>query len=420
MEPTTITAVHAWQALDSRGTPTVACRLELAGVPGPSVVVPSGASTGAHEAREVRDGGRAFGGRGVRAAVGQVHDRLAPAVVGIDAADLESVDAALRRVAADGADPVGGNATLAVSLAALVSASAVQELEVAGRVGDGPLPLPLPMINVLSGGAHAGRLMDVQDVLVVPLAASSFAEALAWTWEVREAARAELRDRGHPADLVADEGGYAAPLTRNAEAFEIVVAAIARAGLEPGTQVALAVDVAATELLDGDHYHLRAEGRHLDAAAWREEVVGWCRDHPIVSIEDPAGEDDWDLWRALTKDLADVQVLGDDLFVTNRERLEAGRERGAGNAVLVKPNQIGTLSQAREVVALAHDAGFRTVLSARSGDTEDAWLADLAVAWDTGQIKVGSLARSERTAKWNRLLELEATAPTRLSRPFDT
>jgi enolase len=268
--------------------------------------------------------------------------------------------------------------------------------------------LPLPMVNVLSGGAHAGRLVDVQDVLVVPVGASSFAEAIEWAARVRAAAIDVLRDRGHSVALVADEGGVAAPLRSNREAIEVVSAAIERSGLAPGEQAAVAVDVAATQFQYGAEYRFAAEDRALHREELVAELRTWCDDYPIVSVEDPVGEDDAEAWRLASERLHDVQVLGDDLFVTSAERLAAGIADGIANAVLVKPNQVGTLSDARRVVDLARSAGYATVLSARSGDTEDSWLADLAVGWRTGQLKVGSTTRSERTAKWNRLLRLES------------
>jgi enolase 1/2/3 len=265
------------------------------------------------------------------------------------------------------------------------------------------------MVNIISGGVHAGRTLDVQDFLAVPLGAQSFAEAIEWCGRVRAGTAAVLADRGHAVALVADEGGLGPQLPDNRSALDVLVAGIERGGLQPGADVGIAVDVAATQFVTDDgRYALAAENRVLDAAGLVEELVAWCGRYPIVSIEDALAEDDWDGWARATTALSGRQLLGDDLFVTNPRRLARGIAEGVANAVLVKPNQIGTLSDARAVVRQAHAVGYRTVLSARSGETEDDWLADLAVGWRTGQIKVGSTTRSERTAKWNRLLQLEA------------
>ena len=405
-----IERVLAWEALDSRGTPTVACAITLAGGAEGQASVPSGASTGSHEAHELRDGGDRFGGKGVRTAVAAVNGELAEALRGRDAAEQEAIDDLLREVDGTPAlERLGANAVLAVSAAsALAAAAARGEPLWRCLAPQGPPLLPLPMVNVLSGGAHAGRLVDVQDVLVVPVGASSFAEAIEWAARVRAAAIDVLRDRGHSVALVADEGGVAAPLRSNREAIEVVSAAIERSGLAPGEQAAVAVDVAATQFQYGAEYRFAAEDRVLHREELVAELRTWCDDYPIVSVEDPVGEDDAEAWRLASERLHDVQVLGDDLFVTSAERLAAGIADGIANAVLVKPNQVGTLSDARRVVDLARSAGYATVLSARSGDTEDSWLADLAVGWRTGQLKVGSTTRSERTAKWNRLLRLES------------
>jgi len=267
------------------------------------------------------------------------------------------------------------------------------------------------MVNILSGGAHAGGLVDVQDVLVVPIGATTFAEAIEWSVRVRTATANVLRERGHNSALVADEGGLAAPLASNREAVEIVTAGIERSGLIPGEEAMIAIDIAATQLADGDGYRLACEDRSLSATELVAELRSWCNEFPIVSIEDALGEDDIDGWRVASERLAGIQLLGDDLFATSHDRLEAGIANDIANAVLVKPNQVGTLSEARQVVEIAHAAGYGTVLSARSGETEDAWLADLAIGWRTGQLKVGSTMRSERTAKWNRLLRIEAEEP---------
>ena len=270
--------------------------------------------------------------------------------------------------------------------------------------------LPLPMVNVISGGAHArGAGVDVQDFLVVPVGAASFAEAIEWAWRVRQGTEELAAARGLPASLVADEGGLGLALASNRAGLELLLAGIERSGLTPGAEAAIAVDVAATQLHGPDGYVLARRGRRtLDSAGVIDELEAWCRDFPVVSLEDPLSEDDWSGWTEVTQRWeSSVQLLGDDLFVTQVDRLERGVREGAANAVLVKPNQCGTLSGAQATVERARAAGYATVVSARSGDTEDAWLADLAVGWRAGQIKVGSTTRSERTAKWNRLLRIE-------------
>jgi enolase len=415
MNDTRIRAIHAWEALDSRGNPTVACRVELARGASGRAIVPAGASTGGHEARELRDGEPdRYGGRGVRGAVEAVEKVLAPLVIGLDAADRPAVDATLEE-----ADPdpllgtVGANAVLGISLAVtLAAADARREplWRVLSGADDGPV-MPLPMVNIISGGAHAGRALDIQDVLVVPLGAGSFAEAIEWAWQVRAAAAEGFERRGISAALVADEGGLAGGLRSNEEALGHVVEAIEATGREPGRDIALAVDIAANQFHDGAGYHLRLDDVRLDTGEWVETLSAWCRRYPIVSLEDVVAEDDWDGWGAATEALGGGrQLLGDDLFATNSDRLRRGIAEGVGNAVLVKPNQAGTVTRAERVVEQAQEAGFGTVVSARSGDTEDLWLADLAVGWRAGQIKVGSTMRSERTAKWNRLLEIESVA----------
>lgn len=411
MNSTRIRDLVAWEALDSRGTPTVACELLLEGGGRGVATVPSGASTGAHEAHELRDGGGRYGGKGVRRAVASANGPLREAVTGLDAADQAGVDGALRR--ADGTpslERLGANAVLAVSLAAaLAVADARREPLWLVLAGDGPPLLPLPMVNVVSGGAHArGIGVDLQDFLVVPVGAASFAEALEWCVRVRRAAEELARARGFPASLVADEGGLGVPLGSNREGLELLAAGIERAGLEPGAQAAIAVDVAATQLWRDGAYRLAAERRTLDAGGLLDELEAWCGAFPVVSLEDPLAEDDWEGWREATRRLGGrVQLLGDDLFATQVQRLERGVSEGIASAILVKPNQCGTLSGAAAAVRRAQEAGYAAVVSARSGDTEDAWLADLAVGWRAGQIKVGSTTRSERTAKWNRLLRIE-------------
>jgi enolase len=405
-----IAGVRAWEALDSRGTPTVACEVLLAGGIRATAAVPSGASTGTHEVVELRDGGERYGGRGVRRAVRSIDETLGPGVTGLDAHDQAAVDAAL--VELDGTadlSRLGGNAVLAVSVANALAAAAEAGVPLWRLLGERPL-LPLPMVNVVSGGAHArGAGVDVQDFLVVPVGAQSFAEAIEWAARVRSHTERLAASRGMTASLVADEGGLGLPLESNRAGLELLLAGIEAAGLEPGRDAAIAVDVAATQLIAGRAYRLRTEDRTLDAAGLVDEIETWCRDFPVVSIEDPLADDDWDGWAEATRRLGGrVQLLGDDLFVTQVARLERGIETDVANAILVKPNQCGTLAAARAAVERAREAGYATVVSARSGDTEDSWLADLAVGWRSGQIKVGSTTRSERTAKWNRLLGIDA------------
>jgi enolase len=403
--------VFAWEALDSRGTPTVACAVRLESGAEGEALVPSGASTGSHEAHERRDGGERYSGKGVADAVAAVSTEIGPELAGRDVLDQESIDATLR--ALDGTpnlSRLGGNAVLAASVACALAAARSRGVPLwRALCPDLPPLIPLPMVNVISGGAHAGALIDVQDFLVVPVGAGTFAEALEWASRVRAAAASVLRERGHDVSLVADEGGLAAPLSSNRAALDVLLEGIERSGLEPGAEAAIAVDVAATQLLVDGKYLLASENRSLHAEELVEEIAAWVDDYPIVSIEDAFGEDDYSGWRYVTDRLGDrIQVLGDDLFVTSPDRVEVGIREGIANAVLVKPNQVGTLSDARRVVEIAGNAGYATVLSARSGETEDSWLADLAVGWRTGQIKVGSTTRSDRTAKWNRLLRIEA------------
>ena len=413
MTVSAICDVHAWEALDSRGKPTVAAVVELADGARGRAVVPSGASTGGHEAVERRDGGDRYGGNGVLGAVGSANGELRDRIIGLDATDQGAVDAAL-----ESCDPrpdlgtVGANAALALSLANLVAAadSTAQPL---WHLLDGstePL-IPMPMVNIVSGGAHARGLLDIQDVLVVPEGAASFAQAIEWVARVRQATADLLDERGGSSALVADEGGLAGALGSNEAGLALVTDGIARAGLRPGVDVSLALDLAANQLWTGERYALRVEQRELSADDWLGVVAGWCARFPIVSIEDPLFEDDWAGWASASTSIGiGRQLLGDDLFATNDARVERGVAAGVANAVLVKPNQAGSVSRAAAVVRRAQAAGYGTVVSARSGDTEDTWLADLAIGWRARQIKVGSTMRSERTAKWNRVLEIESRA----------
>jgi enolase len=422
-----ITTVQAWEALDSRGRPTVAARVTVDDGCQGMALVPSGASAGSHEAVELRDGGSRYGGRGVRTAVANVNSRLAPQVTGLAPGEVDAALAAYDP--SPGFAGVGANAVLAVSLAAARAGAASEGVSLARHLaGDGPLLLPMPMVNVISGGAHAGAVIDVQDFLVIPVGAASFAEAIEWAAAVREAATRLAVARGHrEAVLVADEGGLGVALDSNRAALDLLTDAIGAAGFAAGTQVSIAIDVAATQFHHSvDHsaghegrYRLACENRDLSAAELIAEVADWCTSYPIVSVEDILAEDDWPAWHLATAELGSrIDLVGDDLFVTNPDRLQRGIDSGVANSVLVKVNQNGLVSGARAVVDRARAAGYRTIVSARSGETEDTWLADLAVGWRAGQIKVGSTHRSERTAKWNRLLELEATEQTTFAGPW--
>jgi enolase len=385
-----------------------------------TVTVPSGASTGKFEVHERRDGGSAYAGLGTKEAVKFVNTELAAAVIGIDAEDTSAVDVALRQT--DGTPNlhrVGGNAVLAVSLATLLAAAASTGLPLwrfaASRMEQAPV-LPLPMVNIVSGGAHAARRLDIQDVLVVPVGASSFTQAIEWSWRVRRSAQVLAEQRGAPAGVVADEGGIAPVVPTNRSAVELVVDAIDHCELRAGIDVAIAIDVAANQLVDSTStdkdettYALGLEGRRLLSTAWLAEIVAWVHEFPIVSIEDPMADDDTAGWSRASA--LPTQLLGDDLIATHVNRLSLAHSLGV-NAVLVKLNQVGTVSDAYQTMVGARDHDMATVVSARSGDTEDSWLADIAVGWGAGQIKVGSTTRSERTAKWNRLLQLEACTPS--------
>lgn len=409
MRASVVEKVFAWEALDSRGNPTVGCEVTLAGGASGEATVPSGASTGSHEARELRDRDERFGGLGVRIAVGNVVDTIGPAIAGMDATNGAAVDQAMCDLdGTPGLERLGANAVLAVSIACRIAAAHAQGIPLYRLLASpGPPLLPLPMINIISGGAHAAGAVDLQDFMAIPVGAESFAESIEWCWRTRKAAVEVATEQGLPAHLVADEGGLGPSLPSNRGALDLMLSAIERSGLQPAEQVAIGIDVAATQLVVQSGYLLAREGRRVEAAEWLAELTEWANAYPIVSIEDPFGEDDWEAWRKATDELGKIQILGDDLFATNDKRLKQGAAEGVANAVIVKPNQAGTLTSAEQVSQLARATGYATVVSARSGDTEDSWLADLAVGWRAGQIKVGSLARSERTSKWNRLLKIE-------------
>ncbi len=374
-------------------------------------IVPSGASTGQHEAHELRDRDLpSYGGLGVLRAVDNVNAVIGPQVVGIQATDQASLDARLREL--DGTaklQRLGANAVLAVSMANARAAAISAHVPLYRYLAAGVDPVvPLPMVNVLSGGAHARGGMDVQDFLAVAVGAESLDQALAWTWQVRTAAGELLADEGRSL-LLADEGGFSPGYASVQEALELMVRAIVRAGLDPARDVAIAMDVAATQFVREDGaYALRREGRVLSSDQMIERTQDWLDRFPIVSIEDPLAEDDWSAWQSLTSYYGDwCQLVGDDLFCTNPERLQHGIAAGAANAVLIKLNQIGTVSDTLATVKLAREAGYAAIVSARSGETEDPFIADLAVATGCGQIKVGSLSSSERMAKYNQLLRIQ-------------
>ena len=404
-----IEQVAARRVWDSRGRPTVEVDVRLGGGVAGRAIAPAGASTGSGEAVDLRDGGATFGGYDVTRAVRNVEREIAPALRGRDVTDQAGLDRVL--VELDGtADKrrLGGNALIAVSMAALQASAGA-----AGRplwrhlLGDRPARLPLPEIQIFGGGAHAGRRVDVQDFMVVAVGASSFAESLDWTAEVYRAAGARMAEAGRLRG-VADEGGYWPAFDTNEEALECLVRAIEDAGRTPGDEVAIALDVAASELRRAGRYRLGLEGRELDGDALAELLIGWIDRYPIVSVEDPLAEDDTRGMQRFTAAVGDrVQVVGDDYLVTDAARVARAARDGACNALLVKPNQAGTVTETRAAFDAARDAGFGTIVSARSGETEDVTIVHLAVGWGAGQLKVGSFARSERMAKWNEGLRIE-------------
>ncbi|RLC98029.1 MAG: phosphopyruvate hydratase [Chloroflexi bacterium] len=408
---TYIEEIIAREILDSRGNPTVEVEVVLANGAWGQAAVPSGASTGIHEAVELRDGDKArYGGKGVLKAVQNVNELIADELIGWDALDQAGIDAFL--IELDGTPnkgKLGANAILGVSLAVAKAAAAAVGLPLYRYVGGvAARTLPVPMMNILNGGKHAVGGPDLQEFMVMPVGAPSFREALRWGVETYHALKAVLKDKGY-STTVGDEGGFAPSLGSNEEAVELILEAIERAGYKPGEDIYIALDPAASEFFeDGVTYHLVKEGKRLSG----EQVVAfyedWLGKYPIISLEDGLAEDDWKAWRLLMQRVGDrVQIVGDDLLVTNVQRVEKAIKERACNSLLCKVNQIGCLSQASEAVQMAQRAGWTVVVSHRSGETEDATIADLAVAWNTGQIKTGAPARGERTAKYNRLLRIE-------------
>jgi enolase len=407
----TITHVRGREILDSRGNPTVEAEVVLAGGAMGRAAVPSGASTGEHEAVELRDGDpRRYLGRGVRTAVANLVGPVAEAIVGRDAGDQEGLDAAL--IAVDGSPnkgTLGANALLAASLASARAVAAARGLPLFESLGGSEATLlPVPMMNILNGGAHAPNNVDLQEFMIMPVAAETFAEGLRTGVEIFHHLKNVLAEQGR-GTAVGDEGGFAPDLGSNEEAVEVILRAIERAGYRPGEDVVLALDAAASEFHDENGYTFRwSSGDRRNAAEMVEFWKDWLNRYPIASIEDPMDENDWEGWKALTAAVGDrVQLVGDDVFVTNTGILQRGIRDGVANALLVKVNQIGTLTETLQAIEAAYEAGYRSVISHRSGETEDVFIADLAVATGAGQIKTGSASRTDRVAKYNQLLRIE-------------
>ena len=417
-----IKKVLAYQVLDSRGRPTVAVTLTLSDGSMHTARVPSGASTGAHEAHELRDagGGKAenfYGGKSVFTAVANVNEIIAPKLIG-HSLNPAAIDGLLVEVdPTPGHQKIGANATLATSLAvAKASAHASGKSLARFYQPTGPLLIPMPMVNILSGGAHANRSLDIQDVLVIPHAAQNFTEALSWIVAIRERAASDGKSHG-VTHLVADEGGLGLSFASTDDACEFVLSQIELLGLSG--KVSLALDIASTQFFADNKYSLTTLGKIFSSEEFVDQMLNLVNTYPISSIEDPFAEDDWAAWSSFTAQAPDkLQILGDDLFTTNLHRLERGIAEKSANAILIKANQNGLVTSTHRVLDHAHANHFAIVVSARSGETEDSWLADLATGWRAGQIKVGSTHGSERTAKWNRLLELEALDETEFSKPF--
>lgn len=416
-----IIGVHGREILDSRGNPTVEVEVWLDSGASGKAAVPSGASTGTYEAVELRDGGPRYNGKGVLKAVNGVNERIAPEVMGFDADDQAELDAVL--IELDGTpnkSSIGANAILGVSLAAARAAADDHDLPLWAWLGGlGPFSIPTPMMNVINGGAHADNNVDIQEFMIVPHGAETFAEALRMGVETYHSLKKTVKARGY-STAIGDEGGFAPDLKSNREAIDLILEAVEKAGYAPGKDVSLALDPAASEFFRDGKYHFAGENKVFSA----EEMVDYweelCRDYPILSIEDGMAEDDWAGWSVMTSRLGKkIQIVGDDLFVTNPEKLTRGIEEGVANAVLIKLNQIGTLSETLNVIALAKRYGYGTVISHRSGETDDSFISDLAVATGAGQIKTGAPARIDRVAKYNQLLriseDLERAPYARLS-----
>ncbi len=407
---TSITHIHAREILDSRGNPTVEAEVTLSDGSCGRAAVPSGASTGEREAIELRDGDASrYGGKGVRKAVGHVNGEIADRVKGMDAADQRALDQAM--IELDGTankSRLGANAILAVSLAN-AHAVAVSRSQPLFRSlgGDEAVTLPVPMMNIINGGEHADNSVDLQEFMILPVGAPSFSEALRYGDEVFHALKAVLSKRGMNT-AVGDEGGFAPDLSANEEAIEVILEAIEKAGFRAGDDICLGLDAASSEFYRDGRYVLASENRSFDAAGFTDYLKQWVDQYPIISIEDGMAENDWEGWAIQTRELGDrIQLVGDDLFVTNTEIFQRGIDEKIANSILIKFNQIGTLSETLDAISMAHDAGYTAVVSHRSGETEDVTIADLAVATNCGQIKTGSLSRSDRVAKYNQLLRIE-------------
>ena len=403
-----ISHVVGREILDSRGNPTVEVDVALACGAQGRAAVPSGASTGSLEALERRDGGSRYGGKGVRQAVAAVNGEIAAAVVGLDSADQRALDRTLIELdGTPGKSRLGANAILGVSLATAQADAAGRDVPLYRRIGDDAATLPVPLMNLLNGGAHADNNLDLQEFMVVPFGAGSFSEALRWGTEIYHTLRKRLSAAGL-STAVGDEGGFAPDVPSNETALELLLGAVEEAGLRPGDDVALALDVAATEFAEAGEYRLAGEGRSLDRAGMVDYLAHLAGGFPICSIEDGMAEDDWEGWEMLTEALGDrVALVGDDLFVTRVDLLQRGVSSGVANSILIKVNQVGTLTETLDAIEAAQAAGYGAVVSHRSGETEDTTIADLAVGAGTGRIKAGAPARSDRTAKYNRLLRIE-------------
>ena len=420
MSMTAIEKVHAREVLDSRGNPTVEVEVTLKSGAFGRAIVPSGASTGEHEAVELRDGGNRFLGKGVAKAVNNVNTEIAKLLVGIDAADQKTVDD--KMISLDGTPNkarLGANAMLGASLAVAHATASDKRLPLYRSIGgDNAVTMPVPMMNVMNGGVHADNNIDLQEFMIMPIGAASFSQAMQWGVETYHTLKSLLKAKGL-STAVGDEGGFAPNLANNESAIEFLVDAITKAGFKPGKEIAIALDPAMSEVYRDSRYHLSGENKVLTS----DELVDWWSQlvnrYPIVSIEDSLAENDWDGWATMSSALASrVQLVGDDLFVTNPKRLQMGIDKKIANSVLIKVNQIGTLSETLDTVALANANGYTSVMSHRSGETEDSTIADLAVATNCGQIKTGAPARSDRVAKYNQLLRIEQELGSRAKYPL--
>ncbi len=422
---TLITKIQGLQVLDSRGRPTVCAIIELSDGSIHKASVPSGASTGAHEASELRDHNspqaeKFYAGTSVYQAVSHINNEIAPRLVGGQPSTHASDETMVELDATSRHERIGANATLAVSIATAKACAHLAGLSLAQFYqGQGPLLIPMPMVNILSGGAHANGALDIQDVLVLPHGAENFAQALSWVVAIREMAAKLGAKRGYVTNLVADEGGLGIGFESSNTACAFVTECIEVVGLNPGKDVSIALDIASTQFYSDGKYTSRNSGTIYSSQQWNDQLVELLHSHPIISIEDPFAEDDWDSWNSFMNQVpSTLQVVGDDLFTTNLERLRKGIAEKSANSILIKANQNGLITHTHQVIKEAQNNGFKTIVSARSGETEDSWLSDIATGWSAGQIKVGSTHGSDRTAKWNRLLELEATQECVFSKPF--